>query len=90
MPEHVHVIAELQEGWNLSKIMNTFKSFTARGINEHLGQSGQVWQRGYYDHALRRDESWEAVVRYALENPVRKGFVKQCEDWPWSSAGSPA
>jgi REP element-mobilizing transposase RayT len=35
MPEHVHVIAELQEGWNLPKVMNTFKSFTARGINEY-------------------------------------------------------
>jgi hypothetical protein len=33
---------------------------------------------------LRREESVLAVAEYILNNPVRKGYVAQWQDWPYS------
>jgi hypothetical protein len=36
-----------------------------------------------FDHVLRDDEETDRAVRYALENPVRKGLVTRFEDYPY-------
>ncbi|MHB8763756.1 MAG: REP-associated tyrosine transposase [Deferrisomatales bacterium] len=87
MPDHVHAVVELADDWTLPAVMKAFGNFTARGVNGALGRTGRLWQKGFYDHALRREESLEAVARYVLDNPVRKGWVEKSEDWPWSGTG---
>jgi hypothetical protein len=32
---------------------------------------------------LRSSESLDAKVAYVLENPVRRGLVRLCADYPW-------
>ena len=39
------------------------------------GHPGALWQRRFYDHFLRSEESVEATARYILSNPVRQGLV---------------
>ena len=85
MPDHVHFVAVLGDQVSLSKVMRTFGSYTARRLNEMLGRCGKVWQKGFYDHCLRSDESYTKHLRYIVENPVRKGFVANVEDWPFSA-----
>jgi putative transposase len=41
-----------------------------------------VWQRGFFDHRLRADESFEEKATYVRMNPVRKGLVGRPDDWP--------
>ena len=41
-----------------------------------------VWQQGFFDHRLRRDESWEEKADYILQNPVRAGLVEREDQWP--------
>ena len=89
MPDHLHAVLELGPGGELGRVMNGLKTFTARAVNRAHGREGRLWQRGYFDHALRGDESWEAVARYVIENPVRKGYVSVPEAWPWSGLGPP-
>lgn len=43
-----------------------------------------VWQRGFFDHVLRSDESYAQKWDYVRENPVRAGLVKRAEDWPYA------
>ncbi|WP_459941677.1 REP-associated tyrosine transposase [Deferrisoma palaeochoriense] len=89
MPDHLHLVVTLGAELDLSTCVQRFKTFTSRHIRQ-LGVGGPgVWQRGFYDHALRKDESWEAVARYVLENPVRKGLVERPEAWPWAGLGPP-
>jgi len=38
----------------------------------------RLWQRGFYDHALRKEEDVQKVAEYIVNNPVRMGLV---EDW---------
>ncbi len=45
--------------------------------------SDKVWQRSFFDHALRDEESLEAVARYIVSNPVRAGLVEDWRDYPF-------
>jgi hypothetical protein len=41
------------------------------------------WQKGFFDHVLRSDESYSQKWEYVRENPVRAGLAKTLEDWPY-------
>ena len=49
---------------------------------EHLAKQGGVkWQRDFFDHRLRSDESARAKASYIRENPVRKGLATSADTW---------
>jgi REP element-mobilizing transposase RayT len=84
MPDHVHFIATLNASSpSLPKVMQTFKGYTAKTINEVLNRKGPVWQRGYHDHAIRKEEDLSEVISYVLNNPVRAGIVEDYHDYPF-------
>ncbi len=86
MPDHLHWLFQLGEGISLSSTMKLFKGSSARGVNKFLGQSGAVWQKAFYDHALRHEEDLRAVSRYMIENPLRAGLVKDIHQYSlWDS-----
>ena len=80
MPDHVHFVAELKRT-SLPHLMRRFKNFTAVQINKALNRQGPVWQRGYHDHAVRREEDMKEVILYVLNNPVRGGLVEDFHDY---------
>lgn len=86
MPNHAHILLRTNQVTALEKIMGSFKGFTARRINEHLGRSGTLWAREYFDRYIRNERHFEDVVRYIENNPVRAGLCKRAEEWPFSSA----
>ena len=51
---------------------------------EHPGTKSPIWQRGFFDHLLRSDESYAQKWNYVRENPVRAGLVRNADDWPYS------
>ena len=89
MPNHVHVVVRTDE---LSKVVHSWKSFTAHKANEILGRSGGFWYREYFDRLVRTDEELERIVAYVMGNPEKAGL----RDWPWrwraaeSAAARPA
>ena len=83
MPDHIHTVIQLGGNKTLSRLIQSFKSFTARQINTHLGRSDPLWQAAYHDHGIRHDESLNAIIRYCYENPVRSGLVKAARDYPY-------
>jgi len=44
-----------------------------------------IWQRRYWEHAIRDDADLERHVDYIHFNPVKHGLVPQVRDWPLSS-----
>ena len=61
--------------------MQRVKSRSAIAVNRAtLGESA-LWQRGYHDHALRKDEDIKDVARYIVANPVRAGLVARVGDY---------
>jgi len=55
MPNHVHLLIETREGWPLSALLKSWKSYTAKAINQHLGRTGTVWMADYFDRYIRDD-----------------------------------
>jgi putative transposase len=56
----------------LPEIVRAFKSFSARRINEMYGAAGvPFWQRGFYEHIVRKDRELNAIRRYILDNPLK-------------------
>ncbi|MFH2046784.1 MAG: transposase [Pseudomonadota bacterium] len=85
MPDHVHLIAVPMEKRSLSSCLRSAHGRYTRYINRRTGKSGQFWQGRYSSHLL--DEKYLiACTRYIEINPVKREYVDQPEDWPWSSA----
>jgi REP element-mobilizing transposase RayT len=66
----------------LAQLIHSLKSYTAHEINKFLQRQGPFWQPQYHDHAVRKDEDLNEIVRYALNNPVRAGLVRDFHDYP--------
>ena len=82
MPDHLHWLIQLNDRWSLSRVVKTVKARSALTINHHLGQHGNLWQRAFYDHAVRQDEDIRHVARYIVANPLRAGLVRDIGDYP--------
>ncbi len=64
-----HVNTQNQHG--LPEIVRAFKTFSSRRINEMRQTQGiPVWQRNYYEHIIRNDESYHRISEYILNNPA--------------------
>ena len=69
MPNHVHVIVTPLPSHKLSDILHSWKSFTAKKINQLLGRTGVIWQKESFDHILRGPDQLERIERYIHNNP---------------------
>ena len=76
MPDHVHWLLRLLGTVSLGEAVRLFKA----KVSLVLGYS--AWQRGFHDHALRRDEDLVSVARYIVANSVRAGLVRRIGDYP--------
>ena len=86
MPDHVHFFCAEQAGGarrTLSAFMCLWKEWTAKGLVQAISASPPIWQRQFFDHVLRSDESYAEKWAYVRENPVRAKRVARGEDWPW-------
>jgi len=69
MPNHVHVLFQPLQGHRLSRIIKSWKGFTARRINECEGRKGTLWQDEYWDRLIRNERHLFKVRDYIRHNP---------------------
>ena len=54
----------------LSEIVRALKTFSARKINEYRNSIGTpIWQRNYYEHIIRTEQSYLKIADYIKTNP---------------------
>jgi len=83
MPDHLHVILSPGDSINpLSKFLNIFKGRTTVIFREMEGLS-KIWQRSAFDHVVRADEDLRAIIKYIMNNPVRKDITEKADDYPY-------
>jgi putative transposase len=90
MPNHVHGIIETLEGYSISEIMHSWKSYIAHEVNKILHRSGRFWFREYHDRYIRNAEHLANAVEYVENNPVKAGLAVAKEEWRWSSSWTPS
>jgi putative transposase len=85
MCNHVHVL--LLPRWELPKVTQGIKGYTAHQINQLQNKPGRVfWQDESYDHWSRDESETLGIIHYIENNPVAARLCERREEWPWSSA----
>ncbi|HTB01990.1 MAG TPA: transposase [Bradyrhizobium sp.] len=93
LPDHIHAVWALPEGdADFSARWSLIKSGFSRGLAPRSRSASKVnkrekgiWQRRYWEHAIRDDADLERHVDYIHFNPVKHGHVTRVVDWPHSS-----
>ena len=75
MPDHFHWLMQLNDE-SLGRVVGRVRGVCARRIGR------RIWQRGFHDRAVRRDDDLKALARYVIANPIRAGLVESVEDYP--------
>ena len=78
MPDHIHWL--LQVEGSLSEAVRIYKALVSCQVGARL------WQDGFHDHGLRREEDLRRVARYIVANPLRAGLVDNILDYPYWDA----
>lgn len=88
MPDHLHWLVVLQPGADLSALMRRVKGESSRRLGAYLWAGkdapriGGIWQDGFHDRALRREDDIQQVARYLVANPLRAGLATAIGDYP--------
>ncbi len=85
MPDHLHLVLEgTDRSADLIQFVTRFKQRTSYAHSRTART--RLWQDGFYDRVLRKDEATSAAVLCVLANPVRAGLVRAILDWPFSGS----
>ncbi len=94
LPEYMHCILTLPEGDDdFSNRIKAIKIRFVRAIPATERRSrtrvtrGEraIWQRRFWEHAIRSDTDYAGHMDYVHFNPVKHGFVTFARDWPYST-----
>jgi putative transposase len=85
MPDHVHVLFELGHKLTVGQCVARWKSAVRRAVNFTA-----EWQRDFWEHRLRPDESAEDYALYIFLNPYRARLIPTSETWPWLWRSDPS
>ena len=91
LPDHMHMVISLPEGdADYPARLRLLKSGFTRRLPDDVklnGRKGErnVWQRRYWEHAIRDEADLETHINYVHYNPVKHGHVAEMDDWPYST-----
>jgi putative transposase len=75
VPTHVHCILILGNSkLSLSEIWRRFKARTTYFTRKNKLINGSLWQRNYYEHAVRSEKALERIREYIRNNPLKEGL----------------
>jgi REP element-mobilizing transposase RayT len=84
MLDHLHLLLSLGLNYDrdLRHWVSVFKRYAAREAHERFGIN-PLWQRNFYEHVVRDNESLTQKAQYILNNPVRKMLATAWEEYPF-------
>jgi len=93
---HIHFLASADD---LSAVIRDMKTFLSKEMKRNIlatepniislfeNESGvSFWEPGNYPELVESEAFFLQKLQYINENPVRKQYVWEPEDWRWSSA----
>lgn len=92
LPEHLHTIWTLPPGdtdygarWN--HVKSAFSRAVAQRLGLHANPNGElpIWQRRFWEHAIRDEDDFQRHCDYIHYNPVKHGWAASAAAWPYSS-----
>ncbi|MEM9002535.1 MAG: transposase [Cyanobacteria bacterium P01_F01_bin.86] len=93
LPDHLHTIWRLPDGdddfstrWMVikRKFSAGFPSNISNRSKQMKREKG-IWQRRFWEHAVRNEEDWHNHMDYIHYNPVKHSYCSSPSDWRYSS-----
>ncbi len=94
LPEHMHAVWTLPEGDDdFPRRWRAIKDLFSRRLDPDerrsksrtfQGERG-IWQRRYWEHAIRDERDYAVHIDYIHFNPVKHGHAAHPIDWPYST-----
>jgi putative transposase len=94
LPEHLHTLWTLPEDdddfslrWRQIKSAFSRKIELGEPISKSRNQKQErgIWQRRFWEHAIRDERDFAKHLDYIHLNPVKHKLVTRVVDWPYSS-----
>ncbi len=94
LPDHMHAVWTLPAGdSDFPRRWRTIKDLFSRRVepdemrSDSRASQGErgIWQRRYWEHAIRDDRDMAAYLDYVHFNPAKHGYVSHPANWPYSS-----
>ena len=94
LPDHLHCMWTMPSGdrdfssrWQLIKAR--FSQGVSHAENVSASRAARhergIWQRRFWEHAIRDENDYAAHLDYIHYNPVKHGHARRAVDWPLSS-----
>ncbi len=94
LPDHIHAVWTLPQGDDDFSIRwARFKTYISRRQPPSRTRSSSkiakrekgLWQRRFWEHAIRDETDYFRHIAYCWGNPVKHGLAATPQDWPYSS-----
>ena len=94
LPEHMHCIVTLPEGDDdfsnrikaiKIRFVRTLPATERRSPVRAARGERAIWQRRFWEHAIRGDADYARHMDYVHFNPVKHGYVAFTREWPHST-----
>ena len=93
LPDHLHAIwmlpdddADFSTRWSLIKarFSRGLPTAASRSASKVAKRDKGIWQRRYWEHAIRNETDLDRHIDYIHFNPVKHKLVSRVCDWPHS------
>lgn len=98
LPNHMHALWTLPDGdGNFGQRWGLIKALFSKEVKGKFPLNGgikpsrlkrretSIWQRRFWEHAIRDEQDFQRHLDYIHYNPVKHGLVRRVSDWPYSS-----
>ncbi len=83
MPDHIHLFAAFSpQSPPLPQWEKALRGSLSKQLRD-TGGEGTHWEKDFFDHLMRSEESYMEKYEYVRQNPVRAGLVERSKDWPY-------
>ncbi|MBP7142414.1 MAG: transposase [Opitutaceae bacterium] len=97
MPDHIHFVCHPRGPYmdgsrdTVPKQLSQIITFVKARISSRWPRPAEqpIWQRDFWDTEIRSERHHQSRWNYIRGNPVRKGLVKEPEDWPYLGECAP-
>jgi putative transposase len=86
MRDHIHLILSVTGETTIEKAVQLIKGNFSYRAKKELGCQWKIWQRGFSEVRIYDREGFLYYQKYIYDNPVKAGYVKSAEEYPYSSA----
>jgi putative transposase len=85
MPNHVHLLIEVQNPLKLNKIMRGLNLSYTLHYNSKYEKVGHLWQDRFKSKIIEKDAYLLECINYIEANPLRASLVSDITKYRWSS-----